>query len=283
MQSGHVWTSREINGTFPAMRLTRTFAALYGFVVAGFLPPCVSAEDLEQRWRTLLETGNHGAQLVELEARGQTFYGLYEQNLHRNAKGVVLILHDHNQHPDWPFVIRPLRAGLPAFGWATLAIQLPVSHDALTEEDYTLLMERSATRIHTAVQYLQSKGNWPLAIVGYGMGARMAVETLGKETGSVPESLILVSMDSPEAAPSTDPGRALFNIEIPVLDIVGSYEKNSVLAAARERKQHRDKMYLYRSLVIAGANHEYERQQDVLVKRIRGWLSRTLEQMKTRP
>tara|TARA_R110002167_G_scaffold252094_4_gene458372 strand:- start:1393 stop:2472 length:1080 start_codon:yes stop_codon:yes gene_type:complete len=40
-------------------------------------------------------------------------------------KGAVLLLHDKEQHADWPEVIRPLRKNLPKWGWFTLSVNLP--------------------------------------------------------------------------------------------------------------------------------------------------------------
>ena len=40
-------------------------------------------------------------------------------------KGAVLLLHDTEQHADWPEVIRPLRKNLPKSGWYTLSVNLP--------------------------------------------------------------------------------------------------------------------------------------------------------------
>ena len=41
------------------------------------------------------------------------------------AQGAVLLLHDLEQHADWPYLIRPLRQSLPEDGWYTLAVNLP--------------------------------------------------------------------------------------------------------------------------------------------------------------
>ena len=41
------------------------------------------------------------------------------------AQGAVLILHDKEQHADWPYMIRPLRMSLPDAGWYTLSVNLP--------------------------------------------------------------------------------------------------------------------------------------------------------------
>jgi hypothetical protein len=52
--------------------------------------------------------------------------------------GAVLILHDKEQHADWPYFIRPLRMSLPDAGWDTLTVNLPY-------ENAQKLPERSLT------------------------------------------------------------------------------------------------------------------------------------------
>jgi len=42
-----------------------------------------------------------------------------------DKKGAILLLHDTEQHADWPEVIRPLRKNLPKSGWFTLSVNLP--------------------------------------------------------------------------------------------------------------------------------------------------------------
>jgi hypothetical protein len=41
-------------------------------------------------------------------------------------QGAILLLHDKEQHADWPDVIRPLRMNLPKAGWYTLSVNLPL-------------------------------------------------------------------------------------------------------------------------------------------------------------
>ena len=41
------------------------------------------------------------------------------------VQGAVLLLHDLEQHADWPYLIRPLRQALPDAGWFTLSLNLP--------------------------------------------------------------------------------------------------------------------------------------------------------------
>lgn len=42
-----------------------------------------------------------------------------------DKQGAILLLHDKEQHADWPEVIHPLRMNLPKSGWYTLSLSLP--------------------------------------------------------------------------------------------------------------------------------------------------------------
>ena len=61
------------------------------------------------------------------EGQKDAFLGLYTENYGREPQGYALILHDNQQHPDWPGVVNYLRTQLPATGWSTLSISLPIT------------------------------------------------------------------------------------------------------------------------------------------------------------
>lgn len=59
------------------------------------------------------------------EGQESRFLGLFTPEHGEKPQGYALILHDNQQHPDWPGLIRTLRLQLPAGGWSTLSISLP--------------------------------------------------------------------------------------------------------------------------------------------------------------
>ncbi|WP_157729955.1 DUF3530 family protein [Bacterioplanes sanyensis] len=65
-------------------------------------------------------------EVVTLVANSQPFSGLYLPESSGRPQGGILLLHDRGQHGHWPALIAPLREYLPAYGWATLAIELPL-------------------------------------------------------------------------------------------------------------------------------------------------------------
>lgn len=64
---------------------------------------------------------------VMLVAGERSFYGLYLPERNGKAQGGILILHDIDQHGQWPTLITPLREQLPDYGWNTLAIEMPMT------------------------------------------------------------------------------------------------------------------------------------------------------------
>lgn len=92
-------------------------------------PPARVLPDEEfQRHKSVmvfLDQNNRADELVELVAGETRFYGLLLNESAGTPQGGVLILHDTEQHGQWPEIVAPLREQLPTWGWTTLAIELP--------------------------------------------------------------------------------------------------------------------------------------------------------------
>lgn len=93
--------------------------------------PRVGSLDPYQQSQMQLAKESPPHEIVWLEAsypeREEKFKVLALQQPPRapQAQGAVLLLHDLEQHADWPYLIRPLRQSLPEDGWYTLAVNLP--------------------------------------------------------------------------------------------------------------------------------------------------------------
>ena len=53
------------------------------------------------------------------------YLGLMTPDFSGTTVGNILILHDNQQHPDWPGNVHELRTELPKSGWSTLSISVP--------------------------------------------------------------------------------------------------------------------------------------------------------------
>ncbi len=56
----------------------------------------------------------------------EKFLALYETEFSGQPQGAILLLHAEGQHPNWPQTIEPIRKQLPASGWSTLAVAVPM-------------------------------------------------------------------------------------------------------------------------------------------------------------
>jgi len=65
------------------------------------------------------------SELIWLNQGKDQYLGLFIDDFSGKSIGNVLILHDNQQHPDWPGITHDLRTALPATGWSTLSISMP--------------------------------------------------------------------------------------------------------------------------------------------------------------
>jgi hypothetical protein len=124
------------------------------------------------------------------------------------AQGAVLILHDKEQHADWPYFIRPLRMTLPDSGWDTLSINLPYENTqefpersfAVKSTDQIILTDQIASALQV-----------PAA-------RKVPVENtaeLGKETDKAEEPIV---SDVEEVPDDQGPAEQEGNVDIDLAD-----------------------------------------------------------------
>jgi pimeloyl-ACP methyl ester carboxylesterase len=240
-----------------------------------------------------------------LEAEGKRFLGIYTKSTTGISMGGAIILPSLGDHPDWPDVIAPLRTALPRYGWNTLAIALPVparGKDGRWQLEPYFTSSRG--RIQAAVNYMQQQGITNILLIGYGLGATAAAVSVSGTDPLKVSGLAAISLGVP---PGSDPKPyapgLLESIHIPVLDIYGSRDFNTVTATAVARvaaarrggltalqSQQLDALkhspqarllatdhngYIaYRQLEIMGADHTFRGAEPTLIKRIAGWLKK---------
>ncbi|MBT8439302.1 MAG: alpha/beta hydrolase family protein, partial [Gammaproteobacteria bacterium] len=145
-----------------------------------FLPLAIQASNTAEEGRIQAEIRKQLKQgeIIELDADGQQFIGIYQKSALPVTQGGVLIFHGLDQNPDSPSVIKPIRNLLTKSGWDTLALQMPIpSMDSSgtifpeLEVVYAVLASEAIARINAAVKFFEDKENNNLAIVGHGLGA----------------------------------------------------------------------------------------------------------------
>jgi len=247
-------------------------------VLAGLSPVSLLAagnayeQDLAEALMQRVDRG----EAVWLTAGSDRFPGIYSQQLSEKAQGAALILHGMGEHPDWPEVIAPLRLQLPEHGWATLSILLPVLESGEPLSAYGETITRASSRIGAAVRYLRDKKFLNIVIIGQSFGATAGAYYLaGSGTGI--QAFVGISMqDYDFLQPRLDLNNTLSHIDIPILDLYGGRDYNEVLRLAEQRRLEAKKLNRrqYQQIVIDGADHNFAGLENVMIRRIRGWLDK---------
>jgi acetyl esterase/lipase len=109
-----------------------------------------------------LKDGDHEFMAIDQEADDET-------------KGAIIILHGRGFHPNWEDGIYPLRTQLPAKGWRTLSLQMPVLVKTAKYYDYVPLFSQAGPRIEAGIKHLKEQGIDNIVLLAHSCGAHMAM------------------------------------------------------------------------------------------------------------
>lgn len=193
------------------------------------------------------------------------------------TKGAVIILHGRGFHPNWQDTIYPLRTQLPAKGWRTLSLQMPLMQKSAKYFDYVPLFPQATPRIEAGIKYLQEQGIKNIVLLAHSCGGHMAMDWIRSKEGKVDK---LISAYIGAGMGATDFGQKMKqpfpyeSLKIPVLDVYGSKEYPAVLTKAPERLMMIMKAANPKSkqVIVPGANHYFTDKGDELVKPVADWL-----------
>lgn len=229
----------------------------------------------EKRWAEQIVDALIIGEAVWLQADGQKFLGIYAEHETDKPHGAVIVLHGSGVHPNWPDVVQPLRSELPAHGWATLSLQLPVLDNEADYKDYAPLFAEVPARIKAGIAHLKQNGYDNIVIVAHSLGSSMAASHLAKDPSDITAFAAIGMSVYTDADPRMDNIAALEKIKLPVLDLYGSQDLEAVLRSARDRAQAARKAGNkdYRQVEVAGANHFFQGLETDLVRRVKSWLA----------
>lgn len=218
-----------------------------------------------------------GTEVLWLDAKGEEFLALFTSQTNETAHGAVILLHAMGGHADWPQTISPLRTRLPEHGWTTLSIQMPVIAPENQIEDYGRTLQQAEERIKAAVRCLRERKFLNIVVIGHSFGAATTLVYLKKEQKQKVVALVALGLQEyPFVKPAIDILGLIEKTKIPILDIYGSRDFRNVINQAPDRRLAAKKgnNRQYTQLEINGADHYYNKMEDVLIKRIRGWLDK---------
>lgn len=245
----------------------------------------VSADALDQE-REKLVSGKIAEEVKQgdvlwLDANGEKFLALLIKQTNQKANGAVIILHGMGAHADWPQTISPLRTALPEYGWTTLSIQLPVIAPKNQIEDYGKTLDQATARIDAAISLLHENKFRNIVAIGHSFGAASVLSYLEQQKDEEKEKKIiaLVAIGLQDYAYLKPPIDVLGLIEkskLPLLDIYGTRDYKEAIDQAADRRLAAKKgsNSQYVQVEIEGADHYFNKLEDVLIKRIRGWMNK---------
>jgi alpha/beta superfamily hydrolase len=167
---------------------------------------------------------------------GRPFLGLVTSE--GNKSYTILMIHGTGQGPDTPYVIGPLRELLSETGYGTLSIQMPVLSDDVDYSKYTTEFSEAGKRIQAGIKFLRKTvPNARVVILGHSMGSTMLMDWVGKNgTGNI-SALIPIGLGSTNQKKSISDVFSSSDINIPILDILGEKDYDSVLWSAPMREK----------------------------------------------
>ena len=241
----------------------------------------VHDQDREQLIAERLSARIERGQALELGSEKKPLFAIYTPTTEPEVKGAVVLLHGMAAHPDWPGLIHFLRTTLPDHGWDTLAVQMPVLAPETPIERYGRTTELAGQRIKKAVEYLRNQGQEHVFVVGYGFGAASALKYL---TTDNPGALGLVGISflaQKYLSPKLKVLDEISKLQLPLLDIYGSDDREVIVEAAADRRLSARKAEnpYYKQIMIGGADHDYTDQEAILMKRMRVWMEEMIAQL----
>jgi len=254
------------------------FAALF---IVCYYWPLTHAADLEKETRLKNQIIDYimDGEALMLRADNHAFLSIYMQADQQPPKGGVILMHGRGLHPNWPNVIYPLRTRLPAYGWNTLSIQMPVLDNQSTFYDYLDILPEAYPRISAAVAFLRQQGIKRIVLLAHSCSVHMSIGWLEQHPEENIYAYIGIGMGSIDRGQPMRKPFPLETFDMPLLDIRGEYDYPAVQgqAANRWKRIQQAGNPGSRQLEIDGADHYFNDRDDALLAAVVDWLN-SLEQ-----
>ncbi|MGR9108951.1 MAG: alpha/beta fold hydrolase, partial [Gammaproteobacteria bacterium] len=212
----------------------------------------------QQRSDTVARSVTEG-KVVWLQAGQLSFLSVFLEAERPETRRAVVILPGISDHADSNGLVRSLRTSFPAHGWNSLSLQMPLRYPDQDLENYLSLVPGSGIRVRAATDYLASEKIKNVVLIGHDLGAWMAVDYLSDPDRAAVTAVVFVSMPVFRDNRLFDPLVAtLKDLKIPVLDIFGGRDLDSVINTRDLRRQWFKKNRSYRQVEISGAGHDFD-------------------------
>jgi pimeloyl-ACP methyl ester carboxylesterase len=215
-------------------------------------------------------------EVVWLEGGGSKSLALYAEQTAPAPKGAAIIVHGMAGNADSEPLIRLLRTELPASGWSTLSVQLPVLPAGTPRASYAGSFEASGQRIAAAIAHLKGRQQLNIVLVGHELGAAAAIRAAAAAGGEL-RALVLLGLSSvDDLTPPAETAAAYEKIEVPVLDLDAALlaGDNAAASARRMNEARKAGLAAYSQTTLVGTDSGFTGMAEVLLARLRGWLDK---------
>jgi len=249
------------------------------FLVFIFSPIIVCASDIarEKRLAEQIEDAIFDGDPVYLiDSSKHSFLSIYMESDAAKIKGGAIIMHGRGMHPEWKDVTQPLRTQLPAYGWHTLSIQMPVLNKAAKYYDYLSIINEAGPRIEAAIDFMQSKGINNIALIAHSCSVHMSMDWLRHNPTSNITAYIGIGMGATDYKQPMKQVFPLDQLKFPVLDIYGSddYPAVHTMAVSRLKMIKQAGNSKSRQVIVTGSDHYHKDNAEALIENIAAWLNR---------
>ncbi|MCF7970781.1 MAG: alpha/beta hydrolase family protein [Methylococcaceae bacterium] len=228
----------------------------------------------EAQYASEIAVGIAKSEVVWLGESNNRFLALYSESEKSDFNRTVILLPQMGSHPDTDPLIYALRRELTKHNWATLALQMPLREAGAAEADYFPLLPEAKQRIAEAVRHSAANGAQSIVVVGHQLGALMALYGQANEPMQEIKAVVTIGLNVPETnSKNAQTIELIKQVKIPFLDIYGAQDRKDIVASARERRIAARENKQYRQFQLNRASSPYWNDQDLVVKRIYGWLS----------
>ncbi len=198
---------------------------------------------------------------------GRPFFAILTRAAKPRA-GIVLV-HGIGAHPDWG-LISALRTQLPAGGYTTLSIQMPVLAEDAKPAQYPTLYPEAAARLRTAIAFLRASGLEKVAVLSHDVGGSMVNDFLVRDAQPAVNAWVSIGIASGTFQDAA-------KLRLPVLDVFGEKDFAVVLKGADARANDIRLLRGSAQVEVVGADHFFDGSAPALVTHVRTWLDRTLK------
>ena len=234
------------------------------------LSAVASDYDKEKRWADQITDSLFDGEIFYLNAGEHDFLGIYTESATTSSKGVI-VLHGSGVHPDWQTVIYPLRVDLTEHDLHTLSIQMPVLANDAQPQDYIELFPLVTPRINAAIKFLLMREINEIYLIAHSLGASMGAYYLSTTQADL-KGFIAIGLSGGIENTAMDNLAHLTAVSVPILDLYGSEDLESVIESATQKQQAVNPDINYQQISVDGADHFFDGEEPALLKNTLTWL-----------